>query len=45
METDFAFSWGRSGKQVYFERTFRGAKNIRRMTVGPLTRLRLRSNA
>jgi Tol biopolymer transport system component len=34
---DFAFSWAPSGEAVYFERTFRGAKNIWRMTVDPQT--------
>jgi Tol biopolymer transport system component/DNA-binding winged helix-turn-helix (wHTH) protein len=34
---DFAFSWAPSGEAVYFERTFRGAKNIWRMTLDPQT--------
>ena len=34
---DFAFVWAPSGKAVYFERTFRGAKNIWRMTVDQQT--------
>jgi Tol biopolymer transport system component len=32
---DFKFSWAPSGKAIYFERTFRGAKNIWRMNVDP----------
>lgn len=34
---DFKFSWASSGKAIYFERTFRGARNIWRMTVNPRT--------
>jgi Tol biopolymer transport system component/DNA-binding winged helix-turn-helix (wHTH) protein len=34
---DFKFSWAPSGKAIYFERTFRGARNIWRMTVDPQT--------
>ncbi len=34
---DFKFSWEPSGKAIYFERTFRGARNIWRMTVDPQT--------
>jgi Tol biopolymer transport system component/DNA-binding winged helix-turn-helix (wHTH) protein len=34
---DFKFSWSPSGKAIYFERTFRGAKNIWRMDVDPRT--------
>ena len=34
---DFRFSWAPSGKAVYFERTFQGAKNIWRMAVDPQT--------
>jgi Tol biopolymer transport system component len=34
---DFRFAWAPSGKAIYFERTFRGAKNIWRMTVDPAT--------
>jgi Tol biopolymer transport system component/DNA-binding winged helix-turn-helix (wHTH) protein len=34
---DFKFSWAPSGRSIYFERTFRGAKNIWRMTVDPQT--------
>jgi Tol biopolymer transport system component len=34
---DFKFSWAPSGKAIYFERTFRGARNIWRMTVDPRT--------
>jgi Tol biopolymer transport system component len=32
---DFKFSWAPSGRAIYFERTFRGARNIWRMTVDP----------
>jgi Tol biopolymer transport system component/DNA-binding winged helix-turn-helix (wHTH) protein len=35
--TDFRFAWAPSGKAIYFERTFRGAKNVWRMTVDPVT--------
>ena len=35
--TDFRFAWAPSGKAIYFERTFRGAKNVWRMTVDPFT--------
>jgi hypothetical protein len=31
--TDFRFAWAPSGKAIYFERTFRGRKNVWRMTV------------
>jgi Tol biopolymer transport system component/DNA-binding winged helix-turn-helix (wHTH) protein len=34
---DFKFSWAPSGKAIYFERTFRGLRNIWRMTVDPKT--------
>jgi Tol biopolymer transport system component/DNA-binding winged helix-turn-helix (wHTH) protein len=34
---DFRFSWAPSGRAIYFERTFRGARNIWRMTVDPQT--------
>ena len=34
---DFKFSWAPSGKAIYFERTFRGVRNIWRMTVDPET--------
>jgi Tol biopolymer transport system component len=34
---DFKFSWAPSGKAIYFERTFRGVRNIWRMTVEPKT--------
>jgi len=34
---DFRFAWAPSGKAIYFERTFRGARNIWRMTVDPAT--------
>jgi Tol biopolymer transport system component/DNA-binding winged helix-turn-helix (wHTH) protein len=36
-DSDFKFSWARSGKAIYFERTFQGAKNIWRMRVDPQT--------
>jgi Tol biopolymer transport system component/DNA-binding winged helix-turn-helix (wHTH) protein len=32
-DSDFRFSWDPSGKAIYFERTFHGAKNIWRMSV------------
>ena len=35
--TDFKFAWAPSGKAIYFERTFRGARNVWRMTVDPVT--------
>lgn len=34
---DFKFSWAPSGEAIYFERTFRGVRNIWRMTVDPKT--------
>jgi len=34
---DARFSWGPSGEAIYFERTFRGARNIWKMTVDPNT--------
>ena len=34
---DSKFSWASSGKAIYFERTFRGARNIWKMTVDPNT--------
>jgi len=34
---DFKFSWMPSGKAIYFERTFRGARNLWKMTVDPKT--------
>jgi Tol biopolymer transport system component/DNA-binding winged helix-turn-helix (wHTH) protein len=34
---DFRFAWAPSGKAIYFERTFRGARNIWRMIVDPVT--------
>jgi Tol biopolymer transport system component/DNA-binding winged helix-turn-helix (wHTH) protein len=36
-DSDFKFSWARSGTAIYFERTFRGARNIWRMRVDPQT--------
>jgi serine/threonine protein kinase len=36
-ESDFRFSWSPSGKAIYFERTFRGARNVWRMNVDPQT--------
>jgi Tol biopolymer transport system component/DNA-binding winged helix-turn-helix (wHTH) protein len=36
-DSDFKFSWARSGTAIYFERTFRGARNIWRMIVDPQT--------
>jgi Tol biopolymer transport system component len=34
---DFKFSWAPSGQAIYFERTFRGVRNIWRMAVDPKT--------
>jgi Tol biopolymer transport system component len=34
-DSDFKFSWARSGTAIYFERTFRGARNIWQMKVHP----------
>ncbi len=36
-ESDFKLSWAPSGKAIYFARTFRGARNIWRMSVDPQT--------
>jgi Tol biopolymer transport system component/DNA-binding winged helix-turn-helix (wHTH) protein len=36
-DSDFKFSWARSGTAIYFERTFQGARNIWRMRVDPQT--------
>ncbi len=36
-ESDVKFSWAPSGKAIYFERTFRSAKNLWKMTVDPDT--------
>jgi Tol biopolymer transport system component/DNA-binding winged helix-turn-helix (wHTH) protein len=36
-DSDFKFSWARSGTAMYLERTFRGARNIWRMRVDPQT--------
>ena len=36
-DSDFKFSWARSGTAIFFERTFRGARNIWRMKVDPQT--------
>jgi Tol biopolymer transport system component/DNA-binding winged helix-turn-helix (wHTH) protein len=36
-DSDFKFSWARSGAAIYFERTFRGARNIWRIRVNPQT--------
>ncbi len=35
--TDFRFAWAPSGKALFFERRFRGARNLWRMTVDPAT--------
>ena len=35
--TDFRFAWAPSGKALFFERSFRGARNLWRMTVDPAT--------
>ncbi|PYY14991.1 MAG: hypothetical protein DMG60_18845 [Acidobacteria bacterium] len=34
---DFKFSWAPSGTGIYFERTFRGARNVWRMSIDPRT--------
>jgi Tol biopolymer transport system component/DNA-binding winged helix-turn-helix (wHTH) protein len=34
-DSDFKLSWASSGTAIYFERTFRGARNIWRMRVDP----------
>src|SRR5262249_51154225 len=34
---DYSFSWSPSGDAIYFERSYRGAKNIWKMTVDPNT--------
>jgi len=34
---DYSFSWSPSGDAIYFERGYRGAKNIWKMTVDPKT--------
>ena len=34
-DSDFKFLWARSGTAIYFERTFRGARNIWRRKVDP----------
>ena len=34
---DLEFSWSPSGNAIYFERTFRGARNMWKMTVDPNT--------
>ena len=34
---DYGFSWAPSGKAIYFERTFRGARNLWKMSVNPDT--------
>jgi DNA-binding winged helix-turn-helix (wHTH) protein len=36
-DSDFKLCWAPSGKHIYFERTFRGARNIWRMSMDPLT--------
>jgi len=35
--TDFRFAWASSGNAIYFERTFRGARNVWRITVDHVT--------
>src|SRR5262249_7126565 len=37
---DYSFSWSPSGDAIYFERGYKGARNIWRMTVDPQTLLR-----
>jgi Tol biopolymer transport system component/DNA-binding winged helix-turn-helix (wHTH) protein len=34
---DFTFSWAPSGRAIYYARTFRGARNLWRMTIDPGT--------
>jgi Tol biopolymer transport system component/DNA-binding winged helix-turn-helix (wHTH) protein len=34
---DFKFCWHPSGRAIYFERTFQGARNLWRMTIDPAT--------
>jgi len=34
---DYSFSWSRSGDEIYFERGYRGARNIWKMSVDPET--------
>ena len=34
---DYKFAWAPSGRAIYFEGTFRGARNIWRLTVDPTT--------
>jgi Tol biopolymer transport system component/predicted Ser/Thr protein kinase len=36
-DSDFRFSWSPSGTAIYFERTFRGARNVWKMNVDPQT--------
>ena len=36
-DSDFRFSWAPTGKAIYFERSFRGARNIWRMNIDPQT--------
>jgi len=36
-DTDLRFAWAPAGNAIYFERSFRGAKNIWRMKVDPST--------
>jgi Tol biopolymer transport system component/DNA-binding winged helix-turn-helix (wHTH) protein len=36
-DSDFRFSWAPTGKAIYFERSFRGARNIWRMSIDPQT--------
>jgi len=36
-DSDFKLCWAPSGKAIYFERTFRGARNIWRMSMDPLS--------
>lgn len=37
LRMDFRFAWAPSGKAVFFERSFHGARNVWRMTVDPVT--------
>ena len=34
---DFRFAWAPSGRAIFFERSFRGAKNVWRITIDPAT--------
>jgi Tol biopolymer transport system component/DNA-binding winged helix-turn-helix (wHTH) protein len=36
-DSDFRFAWAPNGRAIYFERSFRGARNIWRMSIDPQT--------